>query len=629
MQRLLTLCLLAPASFAQSLATRVPLHVDQVKACALPSAALGMQGGASLELQAEHRLIVKFNDELLVRADAQGRLVSLAGVTMTGMDELHGDLGTSLIYSSLLVVDPTILNQLESRAAIRSGRAQADLAGMLIVDLDEASTKELERVGQALNDSPLVEWAWIELLNPAPPGDLAPTTPNLVGLQGHRGPDPGIDVNYAWSVGARGQGVRISDCEYGWDADHEDLNDINIHLEVGQTIPPFVFSNGWDKHGTAALGEIAAQDNAYGFSGIAPDADFYTWPENSVEQGSRRVTCITNAVAASSSGDIVMLEMQTTSGGGYGPAELSPAVWTVCSTATAAGVVVVGAAGNGNENLDSSNYSTYQSWGDSGAIIVGAGSPNTHNKLSFSTYGSRVNLQGWGTSVFTLGYGSYATYGGDSHQEYASGFNGTSSATPFVAGSCAAIQSYSLANGLPLLTSLELRSLLVSTGVSQGSGGHIGPLPNLHAAINGIDPCPIPQSYCGTTPNSVGPGVVLAWLGSTSLNANDASITAEVGPPGVFGLFFYGSAETSTPLGNGQLCVSGGGSGLIRLNPAQQTDVVGSVQTALDFTQAPFNSGPGQVGAGQSVRWQYWYRDPSGGGAGFNLSDALRVIYCP
>jgi hypothetical protein len=627
-----TFFLLTPAAFAQELAPRVSLQVDQVRAVALPNSnAQSTIFGPVLPQVAEHRLIVKFRDALRARADASGQLVALSAESLDAVDELITGLGTTLRFSPLLKSSPSVLADLEARAAARSGQVQADLAGMMIVELESNSTAEMERVGQALNASPDVEWAWVELTNAAPPGDIAPTTPNLENFQDYRDPNPGLDVTYAWSVGARGQNVRLSDCEYGWDPAHEDMNDVSLNMEPGQTIPPFVFQNNWDDHGTAALGEVAAQDNGYGCSGIAPDAQFYTWPEYSVEQGSRRVTCITNAIAASGVGDVVMLEMQTsTTGSGYGPAELNPAVWTVCSTGTAAGVIVVAAAGNGNQNLDSTSYSTYQSWGDSGAIIVGAGSASAaHSKLSFSSYGSRVNVQGWGTGVFTLGYGSFNSYGGDPHQSYASGFGGTSSATPFIAGSSAALQSYILAQGGIALSSTEMRDLLISTGIAQGSGGHIGPFPDLRAAIDSLNTCPPPQSYCGTSPNSLGAGALLTWSGSTSLTANNAVISVESAASSVFGLFFYGAAETSSTLGDGQLCVAGGGQGLIRLNPTQQTDLIGAAQATLDFTQPPFSSGPGQVFVGQTTRWQYWYRDPAAGGAGFNLSDALRVTYCP
>jgi len=49
----------------------------------------------------------------------------------------------------------------------------------------------------------------------------------------------------------------------------------------------------------------------------------------------------------------------------------------------------------------------------------------------------------------------------------------------------------------------------------------------------------------------------------------------------------------------------------------------------LDFTQEPFNSGPFAVNPFSTWNFQFWYRDPLGGPAGFNFSDGLEVMFCP
>jgi hypothetical protein len=204
-----------------------------------------------------------------------------------------------------------------------------------------------------------------------------------------------------------------------------------------------------------------------------------------VQEGFRRVTCITNAIAGSAAGDVVLLEMQTVgAGGGYGPAELDLGVWTVVQVGTDAGVIVVGAAGNGNQDLDAPAYADYMARGDSGAILVGAGSAwFDHAKLGFSTFGSRVNVQAWGTGVFTLGYGDIQVNGADEDQWYTATFNGTSSASSIAAPACALIQSFQLlAIGTPM-SPATMRQLLIDTGWPQGSGGHIGPAINVRNAL--------------------------------------------------------------------------------------------------------------------------------------------------
>lgn len=426
----------------------------------------------------EHELIVKFRDHVRARA-AAGTIRSDAGLDLAGALPIAAD--GAVEFRQLIALPQQTLDALEARAAAASGRAQPDLAGMLVV---RAPDDRLQRVADELLASDLTEWVhFAEVLPPPPCEDIAPATPQYYpARQSYHGPNPGLNMPASWARGGRGQGVTIADCEYGYVAGHEDLCD--IVPEPGQTPHPNVQSYGWDEHGTAVFGEMISLDNGYGCTGLVPEASGMFFPEWTVEDGHRRVAAIANAIASVAPGDVVLLEMQTTgAGGGYGPAELDPAVWTVVRTGTDAGVVVVGAAGNGNQDLDSGPYAEYRSRGDSGAIIVGAGSADSgHNKLSFSTYGARVNVQGWGWSVFTTGYGDFAQHGGDKNQRYTSGFNGTSSASPFIAASAASLQSVSLAaRGYPLLPQ-ELRGLLIGTGIPQGSGGHIGPFPDLDAA---------------------------------------------------------------------------------------------------------------------------------------------------
>ena len=92
----------------------------------------------------------------------------------------------------------------------------------------------------------------------------------------------------------------------------------------------------------------------------------------------------------------------------------------------------------------------------------------------------------------------------------------------------------------------------------------------------------------------------------------------------MMGLFFYGRDAIQQPLGNGSLCVGGQ---LFRL-PPQSSGATGVITRLLDFTQAPFNSGPGQILPGTLWRFQCHYRD-AGFGAGANLTGGLAVPFCP
>jgi hypothetical protein len=279
----------------------------------------------------------------------------------------------------------------------------------------------------------------------------------------------------------------MADCEYGFHQLHEDL--CNIDIEDGQAFD-FTLPDSYFQHGTATLGEMVSLNNAYGCTGLVPDATILFFPEKSVQGGWRRYTAIQHAIDAVDPGDVVVLEMQTEwfGTGRLVPAEVDPTVWLIVKLGVDAGVHVVAAAGNGNENLDSSAYQFYRDYGDSGGIIVGAGTADTnHDKKSFSTYGDRVNVQGWGESVVTLGYGDLADLNSDNLQKYTDSFNGTSSATPIVASCVVALQNLGETLAGRRLSPGEMRELLELTGVPQGAGGSIGPLPDAEAAARALN----------------------------------------------------------------------------------------------------------------------------------------------
>ncbi|MFP2960763.1 S8 family serine peptidase [Myxococcus sp. 1LA] len=154
-------------------------------------------------------------------------------------------------------------------------------------------------------------------------------------------------------------------------------------------------------------------------------------------------------------------------------------------TATANGVIVVAAAGNGSTNLDAPVYGGAfdRSFRDSGAIIVGAGTAYTRTPMCWTNHGSRVDLQGWGESVTTLEYGDLFQFPNNAQTFYTSRFSGTSSASPIVVGAAASAQGVALARGRRL-TSTQIRSLMRTTGTPQAADARqIGPLPNLRRIL--------------------------------------------------------------------------------------------------------------------------------------------------
>jgi len=327
------------------------------------------------------------------------------------------------------------------------------------------------------------------------------TTPDYVPLQGYLGPAPGgVDALYASTQpGGNGKDVTICDVEGGWTLNHEDLTAAGIRLVHGamSSDPP------WLNHGTAVLGEMLAVPNGQGCQGIAFGARGLV---SSIFPDENAADAIRAAADALQPGDILLVELHRpgprnpgpSSQFGFLPMEFWLAEFVAIQYAiTVRRVIVVEAGGNGSQNLDDPLYDPAPGKEpqrrDSGAIMVGAGAPPNglfgpdRSRLDFSNYGARVDCQGWGRSVVTLGYGDLRN--GTPQQQYTAQFSGTSSASPIIAGTSACVQGYARARGHPVIDCTTMRTWMRNTGSSQSDGPNgpasqrIGNRPNLRELL--------------------------------------------------------------------------------------------------------------------------------------------------
>lgn len=389
------------------------------------------------------------------------------------------------------------LKEMQANALRISGSDTAvkRLRGIFRVDVANADTARLLEIATQLEQLSIVDYCSLESLEPVrPPSDIAPVTPNYEPNQTYIQADPGVNMQYAWNLGLNGQGIRLRDVEYGFNKNHEELSDIATSIAPGMNVSTAAYED-YTEHGTGVFGILYAHKGTYGISGLAYGAqELLLFPEWQ-QSGYSRINAISQSIANSTIGDVIVYEMQSDGPGAgtedYVLAEYSQVVWDLTLAGSEAGVTIVAAAGNGNVNLDGPLYSSYMARGDSGAIVVGAGTSNiNHDRLSYSTYGSRVNLQAWGQNVQSIGKITGLNYflvGNDFNQSYIT-FTGTSSATPIVASCAAVLQSYYHTLTGNYLTPIQLRTLLQNTGIDQGAGlsGNIGPIPNMEAAVQAV-----------------------------------------------------------------------------------------------------------------------------------------------
>lgn len=443
------------------------------------------------------------------------------------------------------------LQEMQSKARRHLKRTIPSLDLFVRVRVDEdADPEDLVKI---LSRDPSVEFACVAGIQ-APP----PQTPDFTAQQDYQDTAPdGVDTSFSWLMpGGDGAGLQICDCEYGFNTTHEDLPGVVVVSNRDGSLASFA------DHGTAVIGELVANQNAEGVTGISHGANMLF----ASESGGHRTDCINDAIATLNPGDVLVLEMQT--GSPYRPAESDPDIHAAVTTAVGFGIVVVAAAGNGSANLNTlTNQLGNHIWDpaspdydDSGAIIVGAGgstsNANPHSRLNFSDYGDRVTCQGWGEDVVTTGYGGL--YDGGADAEYTDTFGGTSSATPIVAGVVACLQGAATqALGAPL-SPATVRSLLAdpANGTPQADSPAypaatfpIGPLPDLRRVLRaaGIQADVFMRDNTSDTGAEPYMGGVLCW--SPDIIARNNPVAD---PTAAFGAATWGNANLGDDIEFGQ-----------------------------------------------------------------------------
>ena len=407
-------------------------------------------------------------------------------------------------HNKLFSLPEQKLNELRSRERSRVGTPLPDLNLWVEMTLQPGTDAAafLAEMKQVLN---------VEMAAPAPLPQPPPwIPPDFTRKQVYLDPAPGgIEARFSWTIpGGNGHGVTIYDIEYNWLQTHDDLTTtggVTLLLNPGDSNTPPGFKEPEcpapcdrinREHGTAVLGAMVADCDTRGITGISWGAKIGLAPANTLNLGYNPANAIILAVANGTAGDVILLEQQYPVCGllNFGPIEVLPSVFDAIQTAVAQGFVVIEAAGNGGVNLDQAACSGVfdRTLQDSGAIIVGAGQQSSsgldRQREEFSSFGSRIDLQGWGSAVVTTGYGDLymaPDRPADPGLWYTGNFNGTSSAAVIVAGVAANLQGIALAqSGVPL-TPLQTRTLLVQTGSPQlgNIAEPIGPRPNLRNAV--------------------------------------------------------------------------------------------------------------------------------------------------
>ena len=266
---------------------------------------------------------------------------------------------------------------------------------------------------------------------------------------GQLGGISGVDANVVpvWNSGNKGENVRIVIVDDGLDIAHEDLSpNVVSGASYNYTTATTDPSGTTADHGTAIGGIIAARDlNGIGVRGAAPRSSIFGYN-------------LLKSVTTVNIGDSMTRGTFDISNNSWGSPDdtgkfddsLATTTWKnaiisgLSSQRTNKGAIYLWAAGNGGSTVDNSNYDGQANYY---GVITVAAIGDDGKKASYSENGANlwVTSPSQGTSSVAItttdnsstnGYNTSTGTSASNFQNlgYTQTFNGTSSATPLVAG---------------------------------------------------------------------------------------------------------------------------------------------------------------------------------------------------
>jgi serine protease len=415
--------------------------------------------------------------------------------------------------------------------------------------LDRAGTEMLMRQIAA---NPNVEYVEIDaILRPT----LTPNDTNYSSQWGFQDADAGIRANQAWDV-ATGSGVIVAVIDTGI-TNHSDLNaNIVAGYDFISDVTTANDGNGRDSdasdpgdwttgtcgpasnsswHGTHVAGTVAAvTNNAKGVAGTAFNAK--VMPVRALGRCGGTISDIADGITWSSGGTVsgvptlaaanVAKVINMSLGGG---GACSTTAQNAINGAVGRGTTVVVAAGNSNANVSNFNPASCNN------VIAVASITASSARSSFSNFGALIDVSAPGSTIRSTLNSGTTTPGTESYADY----NGTSMASPHVAGTVALVQSRRLALGLALLTPAEVETSLKNTAYALAgacSGGCGAGIINAKAAVDaagggGTTP-PSSQTYSNTADFTINDNATvdspITVSGRTGNAPSNASVTVAI-----------------------------------------------------------------------------------------------------
>ena len=466
---------------------------------------------------------------------------------------------------------------------------------------------------QEIASNPNVEFVQVDRLMQH---TLVPNDTNYSQQWGFNDADAGIRADQAWDV-ANGSGIIVAVLDTG----HVSHSDLNANIVAGYDFINDATvagdGNGRDSdpadpgdyyggnpsswHGTHVAGTVAAvTNNGKGVAGTAWGAK--VMPVRVLGRGGGYTSDIADAITWASGGTVSgvptlaaanVADVINMSLGGSGACDTL--TQNAINGAVSRGTTVVVAAGNSNANVSGFSPASCNN------VVAVASVTSASARSSFSNYGTLIDVSAPGSSILsTLNAGT----AGPGAENYAS-YNGTSMASPHVAGAVALAQSRRLALGLALWTPAQVEAQLKATAyplsgacsggcgagiinaralvdAAGGGTGNTPPVSNFTFATSGLT-----ATFTSTATDSDGTIASRSWNfgdGTTSTATNPSKTYSAAGTYNVTLTVTDNAGATHSVTKSVTVSAGGGGSVLTRGVPV--TGLSAATGASVNYTIA-------------------------------------------
>jgi len=414
-------------------------------------------------------LFLFYNMKVRTTFQEKNNSEAIKGLTLDKNGELLIELkekaSVEKLAKALQKYDATI-----ERAFYPENADQTNLDNYYIVNIPDNKTDQLDKIERALYKSGVVEWVEEnEVINvaPLPTNPISPIN-NKFGIN-----DPGL--TQLWGFEAMGvdklynhlstnkikpqRKALIAILDTGVDGTHEDLKS-NFKSTKNQ------YDNDPVGHGTHCAGIAAAvSNNGVGVASFSTDNSYVEVTSikvlSAMGSGTQQGIIKGMIEAGDRKADVVSMSL-----GGFSDRFKIKAYTDAVNYIAKSGGIVVAAAGNSNRNAK--DYSPVNTPGVIGVSAI----DQDLNRAVFSNYVSDIKM-----GVAAPGVGIYSTIPNNKYNT----FNGTSMATPYVAGLLGLMKSIK-----PNLTAQQAYEILNKTGKSTKATEQTGKLIQPFEVLKGL-----------------------------------------------------------------------------------------------------------------------------------------------